>query len=65
MAAWQQAPSRDPAGRAELALHLQVMAVRRAPGKLKFMASTESGAGVWSNDVLPETAARMLREAGR
>jgi hypothetical protein len=28
------------------------------------MASTESGAGVWSNDVLPETAARMLREAG-
>jgi UDPglucose--hexose-1-phosphate uridylyltransferase len=39
------------------------MAVRRAPGKLKFTAGTESGAGVWSNDVLPEIAARMLREA--
>jgi UDPglucose--hexose-1-phosphate uridylyltransferase len=64
MAAWQQAPSRDQAARAELALHLQVMTVRRAPGRLKFMASTEAGAGVWSNDVLPETAARMLREAG-
>lgn len=64
MAAWQQAPSGDPAARAELALHMQVMPVRRAPGKLKFMASTETGAGVWSNDVLPEAAARMLREAG-
>jgi UDPglucose--hexose-1-phosphate uridylyltransferase len=64
MAAWQQAPARDADARAELALHLQVMAVRRAPGKLKFMGGTESGAGVWSNDVLPETAARMLREAG-
>jgi UDPglucose--hexose-1-phosphate uridylyltransferase len=63
MACWQQAPSRDPAARAEFGLHLQVMATRRAPGKLKYMASTESGAGVWSNDVLPETAARMLREA--
>jgi UDPglucose--hexose-1-phosphate uridylyltransferase len=64
MAAWQQAPSGDPAARAELALHLQIMSVRRAPGRLKYMASTESGAGVWSNDVLPEVAARMLREAG-
>jgi UDPglucose--hexose-1-phosphate uridylyltransferase len=63
MAAWQQAPARDADARAELALHLQVMAVRRAPGKLKFMGGTESGAGVWSNDVLPETAARMLRGA--
>ncbi len=64
MAAWQQAPSGDPVARQELALHLQVMSMRRQPGKLKFMASTESGAGVWSNDVLPEAAARMLREAG-
>jgi UDPglucose--hexose-1-phosphate uridylyltransferase len=64
MAAWQQAPSGDLVARGELALHMQVMPVRRAPGRLKFMASTESGAGVWSNDVLPETAARRLREAG-
>lgn len=64
MAVWQQAPVSDPVARAELGLYLQVMGLRRAPGKLKFMASTESGAGVWSNDVLPETAARMLRQAG-
>jgi UDPglucose--hexose-1-phosphate uridylyltransferase len=64
MAAWQQAPPGDPVAHSELALHLQVMSVRRAPGKLKFMASTESGAGVWSNDILPEAAARKLREVG-
>jgi UDPglucose--hexose-1-phosphate uridylyltransferase len=64
MACWQQAPSHDLDARRELALHLQVMTVRRAPGKLKFRAGTESGADVWSNDVLPERAARMLREAG-
>ncbi len=64
LAVWQQAPVLDPVARAELGLYLQVMGMRRAPGKLKFMASTETGAGVWSNDVLPETAARMLRQAG-
>ncbi len=66
LAAWQQAPSgrtRTWPARAELAVYLQVMGQRRAPGKLKYMASTETGAGIWSNDVLPETAARMLREA--
>ncbi len=63
LAVWQQAPVSDPVASAELGVYLQVMGMRRAPGKLKFMASTESGAGVWSNDVLPETAARMLRQA--
>jgi UDPglucose--hexose-1-phosphate uridylyltransferase len=64
LAAWQQAPAgRSGEDRAESALHLQLMPQRRAPGKLKYMASTETGAGIWSNDVLPETAARMLREA--
>ncbi|HVB41674.1 MAG TPA: galactose-1-phosphate uridylyltransferase [Streptosporangiaceae bacterium] len=62
IAAWQQAPAR--AARAEFGLHLHVMAIRRAAGKLKYLAGTESGAGAWSNDVLPETAARLLREAG-
>ena len=63
LAAWQQAPTIDWAGRDEMALHLQVMTLRRAPGKLKYLAGTESGAGIWSSDVLPETAARRLREA--
>ena len=64
MAVWHQAPVGSPDARRELAAFVQIMAMRRAPGKLKYRASTESGADVWSSDVLPETAARMLREAG-
>jgi UDPglucose--hexose-1-phosphate uridylyltransferase len=64
IAAWHQAPAADPFARTEFGLHLQVFGIRRAAGKLKYLAGTESGMGVWLNDVLPETAARMLREAG-
>jgi UDPglucose--hexose-1-phosphate uridylyltransferase len=67
IAAWHQAPGHAPAGSGsagpgEFALHLQVLSLRRAPGKLKYLAGSESGMGVWINDVLPETAARQLRE---
>jgi UDPglucose--hexose-1-phosphate uridylyltransferase len=61
IAAWQQAPVRGRAARAEFALHLQILPVGRAPGAVKFLAGTESAAGVWSNDILPEDAARRLR----
>jgi UDPglucose--hexose-1-phosphate uridylyltransferase len=64
IAAWQQAPVRGRAARAEFALHLQVLPVGRGPGEVKFLAGTESAAGVWSNDVLPEVAARRLRQTG-
>jgi UDPglucose--hexose-1-phosphate uridylyltransferase len=64
IAAWQQAPVRGRAARAEFALHMQVLPVGRGPGEVKFLAGTESAAGVWSNDVLPEVAARRLREPG-
>ncbi|MGP7996030.1 MAG: galactose-1-phosphate uridylyltransferase [Streptosporangiaceae bacterium] len=64
IAAWNQAPARDVPGAAEFGLHLQVLSVRRAPGKLKYVAGTESGMGVWIGDVLPEDAALRLREAG-
>jgi galactose-1-phosphate uridylyltransferase len=43
--------------------HLQVFTVRRVPGKLKYLAGTESGMAVWVNDIVPETATRRLREA--
>jgi len=46
---------------AEFAVHLQVLPVGRGPGEVKFVAGTESAAGVWSNDVLPEVAAGRLR----
>lgn len=65
IAAWQQAPVRGRAARAGFALHMQVLPVGRARGEVKFLAGTESAAGVWSNDLLPEDAARRLRQAGQ
>ena len=63
IAAWHQAPVRDPLARREFAAHLQVLSIRRAAGKLKYLAGTESGMGVWINDIVPEEAALRLREA--
>ncbi|WP_372408140.1 galactose-1-phosphate uridylyltransferase [Streptomyces luteireticuli] len=59
---WHQAPVRHPL-RAEYGLHLEVFTVRRTPGKLKFLAGSESGMNVFINDVPPEAAAERLREA--
>ncbi|WP_213452817.1 galactose-1-phosphate uridylyltransferase [Rhizomonospora bruguierae] len=78
ISAWHQAPVRPhrsssgSAGSAgpghsarELSyLHLQVVSIRRAAGKLKYLAGSESAMGVFINDVPPESAARMLRDAG-
>jgi UDPglucose--hexose-1-phosphate uridylyltransferase len=63
IAAWHQAPGGDAFASQEFGLHLQVLSIRRAPGKLKYLAGSESGMGVWINDVLPEDAAQRLREA--
>ena len=64
IAAWHQAPAGDAFAHREFGLHLQLISIRRAPGKLKYLAGTESGMGVWINDILPEEAANSLREAG-
>ncbi|GHA95125.1 galactose-1-phosphate uridylyltransferase [Streptomyces termitum] len=61
IAAWHQAPVAD-ARREEFGLHLELFTVRRASGKLKFLAGTESGMGAFMNDVRPEDAARRIRE---
>ena len=45
------------AGRAGFALHLELFTVRRAPGKLKYLAGCESGMGAFANDIVPEAAA--------
>jgi UDPglucose--hexose-1-phosphate uridylyltransferase len=59
ISAWHQAPVRQER---ELGyLHLELFSIRRAPGKLKFLAGSESAMGAFVNDVLPEEAARMLR----
>ena len=61
VAAWHQAPVHE--GRDLAYLHLQLFSVRRAPGKLKYLAGSESAMGVWVNDVRPEEAAQMLRDS--
>jgi len=60
IAGWHQAPV--GAGRELGRLHLQVFSVLRAPGKLKYLAGSESGVGAWINDADPETIAARLRE---
>ena len=62
IAGWHQAPVRQ--GRDVSRLHLQVMSVLRAPGRLKYLAGSESGVGAWVNDVAPERIAARLREVG-
>ncbi len=59
IAAWHQAPAR--VGRDVSRLHLQVMSVLRGPGKLKYLAGSESGVGGWVNDAQPEAVAERLR----
>ncbi|MEV6330690.1 galactose-1-phosphate uridylyltransferase [Streptomyces sp. NPDC051909] len=61
ISAWHQAPVDGP-GREEFALHLELFTVRRASGRLKYLAGTESGMGAFMNDVSPESAADRLRE---
>jgi UDPglucose--hexose-1-phosphate uridylyltransferase len=61
VAAWHQAPVRVDRDLAYL--HLQLFSIRRDRGKLKYLAGSESGMGAFINDVMPEDAARRLREA--
>jgi UDPglucose--hexose-1-phosphate uridylyltransferase len=44
-------------------LHVEIQAIKRAPGKLKFAASSEALWGLWSNDSSPVQKAQELREA--
>lgn len=59
IAGWHQAPVR--AGRDDFALHLELFTIRRAPGKLKYLAGSESGMDAFTNDIAPEAAAAALR----
>ncbi|MFR9673475.1 galactose-1-phosphate uridylyltransferase [Streptomyces sp. TR06-5] len=61
VSAWHQAPRTAP-GRGDFALHLELFTIRRASGKLKYLAGSESGMDVFVNDVPPEAAAQRLRE---
>jgi UDPglucose--hexose-1-phosphate uridylyltransferase len=59
IAAWNQAPVRT--GREDWWLHLQLFSLRRAPGKLKYLAGSESGMGAFITDTNPEDVAEQLR----
>ena len=59
IAAWHQAPVR--VGRDALGLHLQITSIRRAPGKLKYLAGSESAMGAFIMDMKPEQSAAQLR----
>jgi UDPglucose--hexose-1-phosphate uridylyltransferase len=60
IAAWHQAPVRE--GREYLGLHWQITSIRRAPGKLKYLAGSESAMGAFIMDVKPEQSAQQLRD---
>jgi UDPglucose--hexose-1-phosphate uridylyltransferase len=62
IASWNQAPVRD--GREDWWLHLQLFSIRRAPGKLKYLAGSESGMGAFITDTNPEDVAEQLRNVG-
>jgi UDPglucose--hexose-1-phosphate uridylyltransferase len=59
IAAWHQAPVRK--GRDLLRLHWQITSVRRQPGKLKYLAGSESAMGAFIMDMKPEQSAAQLR----
>jgi len=44
-------------------LHVEILAIGRAPGKLKFAASSEAIWGMWTNDSAPLQKARELHDA--
>lgn len=60
IAAWHQAPVR--VGRDLLRLHWQITSVRRQPGKLKYLAGSESAMGAFIMDMKPEQSAAQLRD---
>lgn len=44
-------------------VHVEILAIGRAPGKLKYAAASESVWGLWTNDSTPAEKAQELREA--
>jgi UDPglucose--hexose-1-phosphate uridylyltransferase len=58
---WYQAPT-DGAAHPETQLHAQFYPPYRTRDRLKFLAGTELGAGLFAMDVLPETTAFELQQ---
>jgi len=60
LSGWHQAPVRTD--RELASLHLELISPRRAPGKLKYLAGSESIMGAYVNDLAPEAVAATLRD---
>jgi UDPglucose--hexose-1-phosphate uridylyltransferase len=58
--AFHQAPT-DGAPHPEAHLHIEIYPAYRMPGRLKYLAGSEMGAGVFTADTLPEEKARELQ----
>lgn len=65
ISAWHQAPVAVEDGRELLGLHNEFFSFLRAPGKLKYLAGSESGMAAWISDTTPEKIATRAREAAR
>ena len=59
IASWHQAPVKHD--RDIMRLHWEITSVRRAPGKLKYLAGSESSMGAFIMDMRPEQSADQLR----
>ncbi|WP_111767727.1 galactose-1-phosphate uridylyltransferase [Nakamurella deserti] len=57
--ALHQAPAHT--GRDDFWMHLSVFSIRRAVGKIKYLAGSESAMGAFVNDISPEDVAARLR----
>ena len=57
---FHQAPT-DGAPHPEAHLHIEIYPAYRMPGRLKYLAGSEVGAGVFTADTLPEEKARELQ----
>ncbi|MDO5512140.1 galactose-1-phosphate uridylyltransferase [Corynebacterium sp.] len=60
IAAWNQTPANVASH--EMRFHLNLFSLMRAPHRMKYLAGSESGMGVWINDTTPERIAARLRE---
>jgi len=61
IAAWHQAPVRKDR---ELGyLHLEMLSIKRAADKIKYLAGSESAMGAFVSDTSPEDVAELIRKA--
>ena len=61
IAGWTQAPV-DPDLRPGIRMHLQLFSLMRSPGRMKYLAGSESSQAVWINDTTPERIAARFKE---